>query len=400
MTDNFTKNFLFISPNYPSIYYKFCENLKMQGFSVFGIGDAPENELKPELKNALTTYIQLKRLEDYSELSSAVVYLTSKYGKLSGLESNNEYWLKYDAMLRRDFDIEGLKPPMLESYQQKSKMKDLFNCAGVAVVPHLVTRDAKHAQDFANKHGYPIFAKPNIGIGANGAQKISSEEGLLNFFQNPLQEDYIFEIYIEGNLYSYDGLTDKHGNIVFEAAHQFITPIDKLKESGSECVYYTLRNIPNKLKKAGAKTVAAAELSGRFFHIEYFELTKPIKDIGKIGDFVGIEVNMRPPGGCTPEMINIAKNIDVYALWAECMANGTARASAVSDEFCCVNIGRHEKKKYLHDITQINIKFPHNFMFSEKTSSNDNPFGNTEIIGKFKTLEESQEFCAFVIKTQ
>ena len=396
---NESKNFLVISPNYPSTYWKFCTGLKTRGFAVFGIGDAPANELNAELQNTFTEYVQIKSLHDYESILKAAQYLTQKYGTLSGLESHNEYWLEHDAMLRRDLGINGLLPKKLESYQYKSKMKNLFISAGVGVAPFVVTRDINDVQTFINQHGFPCFAKPNKGVGARAVQKISTQTELVEFFRIPLTEDYIFEIYIEGNLYSYDGLTDKRGNIIFNAAHSFTTPIDKLKETGDECIYYTLRDIPDKLKTAGQNTVTASALLGRFFHIEFFELTKAIKNIGEIGDIVGIEVNMRPAGGFTPEMINIAKNIDLYDLWAQCMTNETVPPQNILNDTYCVNIGRHTRKSYLYNIQQIKDQYPENFVFAGTTDTHDNPFGNCEIIGKFASLTDAQNFCDYVTKT-
>ena len=50
------KNFIFISPHFPSSYWRFCLALKNNGFNVLGIGDAPYNELSEECKYALTEY--------------------------------------------------------------------------------------------------------------------------------------------------------------------------------------------------------------------------------------------------------------------------------------------------------------------------------------------------------
>ena len=42
------KNFVFISPNFPVGYWKFCEELKKNGLRVLGIGDCPYDQLLPE----------------------------------------------------------------------------------------------------------------------------------------------------------------------------------------------------------------------------------------------------------------------------------------------------------------------------------------------------------------
>ena len=50
------KNFIFISPNFPVIYWKFCAELKNNGLRVLGIGDCPFDELKQELRDSLHEY--------------------------------------------------------------------------------------------------------------------------------------------------------------------------------------------------------------------------------------------------------------------------------------------------------------------------------------------------------
>ena len=35
------KNFIFISPNFPTNYWQFCRELKNDGMNVLGIGDQP-----------------------------------------------------------------------------------------------------------------------------------------------------------------------------------------------------------------------------------------------------------------------------------------------------------------------------------------------------------------------
>ena len=52
------KNFVFISPHFPDSFYRFVVALKKNGFRVLGIGDDPYENLRPELKEALTEYYQ------------------------------------------------------------------------------------------------------------------------------------------------------------------------------------------------------------------------------------------------------------------------------------------------------------------------------------------------------
>ena len=110
------KNFIFISPNFPTNYWQFCHELQNNGMNVLGIGDQPYDELMPELKESLNEYYKVGSLENYDEVYRAVAFFAFKYGKIDWLESNNEYWLEQDARLPTDFNIptgfplEGLPP--------------------------------------------------------------------------------------------------------------------------------------------------------------------------------------------------------------------------------------------------------------------------------------------------
>ena len=97
------QNFVFISPNFPVNYWRFCAELKNNGLRVLGIGDQPYDELCWELKESLAEYYKVTSLEHYEEVYRAVAFFIHKYGRIDWVESNNEYWLERDAMLRTDF---------------------------------------------------------------------------------------------------------------------------------------------------------------------------------------------------------------------------------------------------------------------------------------------------------
>ena len=134
------KNFIFISPNFPTNYWQFCKELKNNGLNVLGIGDQPYDELLPELRESLNEYYKVTSLEDYDEVYRAVAFLSFKHGKIDFLESNNEYWLEQDARLRTDFNITtGFKNEDMPRIKYKSKMKEYYTKVGIPVAKyHLV----------------------------------------------------------------------------------------------------------------------------------------------------------------------------------------------------------------------------------------------------------------------
>ena len=126
------KNFIFISPNFPTNYWMFCRELKNNGLNVLGIGDQPYDELDPNLKNSLNEYYKVSNLENDDEVYRAVAFFIYKYGRIDWLESNNEYWLERDARLRTDFNItSGFQTEDIPRIKYKSKMKEFYQKAGI-----------------------------------------------------------------------------------------------------------------------------------------------------------------------------------------------------------------------------------------------------------------------------
>ena len=62
------RNFIFISPHFPTNYENFCVQLHENGVNVFGIGDTPYENLTDSLKTALTEYYKVDSMEDYDQM--------------------------------------------------------------------------------------------------------------------------------------------------------------------------------------------------------------------------------------------------------------------------------------------------------------------------------------------
>jgi biotin carboxylase len=302
-------NYVFISPYFPDQFKYFCQELKNAGATVLGLGDNSFHNLSDELKSSLTEYYKVSDLHNYDELVRALGYFTYKYGKINRIDSLNEYWLETEAKLRTDFNIAGINMDQIENVRKKSKMKEVFKKAGIKVAAGEIITSEKSAKEFIKKYGYPVVAKPDAGVGALGTYKINNATDLKKFFETKLPSEYIMEEYISGTIYSFDGLVDKSGNIIFYTSHKYGQGIMETVNEDKHIVYYSLRKIPVKLEKAGRKVVQAFAITERFFHLEFF-LTPE-------NEFVALEVNMRPPGGYTTDMFNFANDFNIYQIWAD-----------------------------------------------------------------------------------
>lgn len=331
-------NFVFLSPHYPPNYVNFSLQLKRMGANVLGLADETYDRLPHNLHWALTEYYRVDSLSNYDQLLRALGYFTHRYGKIDRLDSLNEFWLETEAQLRTDFNIPGIKTIDIMKIKRKSEMKKIFKKAGIPVAAGIVPKNAVEVRAFAAEIGYPLVAKPDIGVGANATYKIQNDQELTLFLEKKLQ-DYILEEFVEGAICTFDGLTDRDGNIVFYTSHVYQRGIMETVNERSDIYYYSLRDIPTDLELAGRKTAKAFNVRERFFHFEFFR--RPDDKL------IALEVNIRPPGGLTTDMMNFANDIDVYREWANLLINNHFDPLYTRPYHCCY-VSRRHNFQYTH----------------------------------------------------
>lgn len=352
-------NFIFISPHFPKTYWNFCDRLRRNGVNVLGIGDAPFDEIPYELKDCLTEYYRVDNLGNYDEMVRAVGYFTFHYGKIDWLESNNEYWLEMDAQMRTDFNITtGAQNDFIERIKFKSKMKESYRATGVPVARHHMVCTIDAARAFIRTVGYPVIVKPDNGCGAEATYKLKNEDDLQNFFAHLPAIPYIMEEYINGTIVSFDGVADSHCVPLFYTSNVFPTPLLDIVSQKGDLAYWTQKSVPAALKDVGFRTIKAFGAKSRFFHCEFFQLNEDKPGLGKKGDYVALEVNMRPAGGYTPDMINFANSVDCYQIWADMVCYDEVRHLDLNGpKYYCVYASRRDCHSYKHSHEQILARY-------------------------------------------
>ncbi len=394
-------NFIFISPNFPENYWLFCKELKNNGINVLGIGEAPYDSLTNELKGSLTEYYKVNSMESYDDMLRAVAFFTFKYGKIDWLESNNEYWLERDATLRTDFNISsGFQVWDMDQIKHKSKMKKFYEAAGVPVARYYLVESYEGAWKFIDEVGFPVITKPDNGVGASDTHKINNEADLNHFFATKIPGVlYIMEEFIEGEVDSYDAIVDKDGNPIFETGTCSPVSIMDIVNNADDPLYHVTAQIPENLRAAGRATVKSFGVKNRFVHFEFFRLTKD-QHIGKEGDIVALEVNMRPCGGDTPTMMNYANSTNVYKIWADMIAYGSSLCKPGKRGYCA-SAGRWDHKNYLMSDEALYAKYSANIKETERIpDAIASTTGNYTYLAVFDTEKELFEFYEDVIKCE
>ena len=392
------KNFIFISPNFPDNYWRFCRELKNNGFNVLGIGDCEYFQLSNELRASLTEYYKVDTLEDYDEVYRAVAFFSFRYGKIDWLESNNEYWLEQDAKLRTDFNITtGFKSEEITHVKFKSEMKAFYKKAGVKVARYCIADDLKTCKKFIASVGYPVVVKPDNGVGANDTHKLDNDGDLERFFKNRLPVSYIMEEFIQAEVNSYDAIVNSKGEPIFETGN--VTPLslmDVVEDNGNS-LFYIVNKPFEDVRDAGRRVLKAFQVRSRFVHFEFFRLTCD-QPIGKKGEVVALEVNMRPSGGISPDMMNFANSTDVYKIWADMIAFDRTDLHA-GEKFYCAFAGRRDGRHYVYREQDIRDKFRGNLKIVGRVPrALSGAMGDTMYIANFKTKEELDEFYREIVE--
>jgi len=351
-------NVVFISPHFPLYFHNFCSRLKERGVNVLGIGDADYNLISDETKNSVTEYYKISNLENFEEVENACKFFENKYGKIDWIESQNEYWLEMEATLRSKFNVNtGTKIEDMHPMKYKSKMKDVYKKANIPCARYDYVKDLNSCIDFANKVGYPIVVKPDNGVGANSTYKLNNENELCKFFyernENVL---YIMEEFIKGHVETFDGIADSNKNILIASSHVMLSSIMDCVNEKREARFYSQPIKNRDIEIIGKRAVEAFDTRSRFFHFEFFRLDEDKDGLGKKGDLVGLEVNMRAPGAYMPDMMNYTYDIDIYSIWADMLIYDKSFVD-IDKKYSVAYVSRREGLDYKNSIKDIKDKY-------------------------------------------
>ena len=389
------KNFIFISPNFPENYWHFCRHLRDNGFNVLGIGDCEYFNLLPELKASLTEYYKVSDLSNYDEVFRAVAFFSFRYGKIDWLESNNEYWLERDAHLRTEFNIAtGFKDGDMKKVKLKSQMKPFYAEAGIKAARYCLADSPRACKKFIDEVGYPVIVKPDNGVGANDTHRLCSDDDLIQFFATKLPVRYIMEEYIDATVNSYDAIVNSKGEPIFETGNVTLGSLMDVVNTGDSSMFYIVNQPFEDVREAGRRTLRAFGVRSRFVHFEFFRLNRD-QHIGKKGEIVALEVNMRPSGGISPEMMNYANSTDVYKIWADMVAFDCS-SKGTGERFYCAFVGRRDGKPYVHSDDEIYSRYAGSIKIARRVAKAlSGAMGDRMFVVNVKTKEEVDEFYRF-----
>lgn len=393
-------NVVFISPNFPLYYYNFCKNLKIRGVNVWGIGDAPYESLPQHMIDSVTEYYKVGSLENFYEVEEACRFFNQKYGKLDWIESQNEYWLETEATLRKIFGVNsGTKIDDMAPMKYKSKMKDVYKSCNIPVARYILISTYENAINFTREVGYPVVVKPDNGVGASSTYKLENDDELSYFFATKDNNTtYIMEEFINGHVETFDGITDSNKNVLISASHVMLHSIMDTVNTCSDTAFYFQPFEGKDIEFIGKKVVKAFDTRSRYFHFEFFRLEEDKEGLGKKGDLVGLEVNMRAPGAYIPDMINYAYDVDTYALWSDVLIYDKIFVD-VNRKYVVGYASRRNGIDYTHSYEEIKDKYKDKIKIdTEVPEALAAAMGNHVFIFRTEKEEELIEMIRFILK--
>ena len=277
-------------------------------------------------------------------------------------------------------------------------MKPYYRKAGVPTARQAPVTTLEDAEVFIKKVGYPVIVKPEYGVGAAATWRLETADDLAAFFAEKPEDSYVMEEYVSGWICSYDAIVDSRSNVLFESM-SISPPIMDIVNNQTELVFYVPPTVEPQLQERGRATVKSFGVKSRFVHMEFFKLTKAKKGLGKIGDFVGLEVNMRPGGGYMPDMMDFAHSTDVYQLWADMITFDERRMPEHPDQQYCIYFGQRDRFRYLHSKEDILAKYGSRIKMCERMPDvMSGAMGNQMYTALQPTKEEMDEFIQYVGK--
>ncbi len=380
-------NIIALSPHFPPNFIPFWLRLKQTGAKVLGVADIAWEALPESLRESLDEYWCVEDMQDLDELEQACLELQRRHGRIDFVESHNEYWLEAEAALRSHLQIEGPNLDTIVLLKRKSQMQTVYQQAQIPIPGGVLATSLRACQDLVEQTDYPLVAKPDIGVGAAATYKISSADELEDFWAHRPEVDYFLQGYVQGELFSFDGLVDAQGEIQIMASHRFNHGIMEIINQDLDLFYHSLREIPASLVEIGKRAVEAFQVRQRFFHFEFFKTGSE--------QWTALEVNMRPPGGMTLDMMNFANDCDLFQAYADLIVKGQTHLEATRPYVCAYVARKNRDYRYSHD--EIMRKYSEMIVYQDQVAELFYPImGSQGYVLRHSDLDTIEQTAAWI----
>ena len=305
------------------------------------------------------------------------------------MESNNEYWLSLDARLRQDFHITtGITIDRIADFQSKSRMKHFYAQAGIPCARWQMAGSIDDALGFAQRYGYPLICKPDVGVGASNTHKLHDEQELRALFAQGFSEAMILEEYVPGDCFTFDGIANSRKEVQFMTSHHLWVP--SWNRSTHRTASAVIRSSTSRRRSWTSAPGHGAGLSipAPLLPLRIFPVSrKTARDWASLAISSAWSQQL-PPGGFLPDMINYANDLDIYDIWAAVMINDSVLIEPHRRRSCAF-AGRRDNVRYAHSDFEISNRYHDQLkMMQRLPAALASAMGDTVSVALFDTMDE------------
>ncbi len=311
-------NVLMLSPGFPDDMPHFTKGLAQIGARVYGVGDQSEAAVAPDVRAALSGYLQVRSLWEEEDVARAVHdWMRGK--SVDRVECLWEPGMVVAARLREVLGVPGLTVEQTIPFRDKVRMKEVLDAAGVRTPLHHRADSTHEVCAGVERIGFPVIIKPIDGAGSADTYRVESKEDLEQALQLLRHvEEVTVEEFVQGEEYTYDTVC-AHGRVLHEnVAWYRPNPLIARQSPWISPQAIALRDLsPPEIAcgvEMGHKVIEALGFESGFTHMEWFR--------NEAGEAVFGEIGGRSPGGRLTHVMNYACDIDMFRGWAEAVCTG------------------------------------------------------------------------------
>jgi len=279
-------------------------------------------KLPPEVRERLDGHWQVDDCFDAAQLVAGIKQIQTQLGGpvrrvLAALEQ-----LQVPiAEAREALGIPGASPDVARNFREKSRMKTVFERAGVPCARHRQVSTTTDGLAFAGEVGYPLVVKPPAGAGSKATFRVNDEQQLreaLAVHRPGSGRETLIEEFIEGREYSFETISIAGRPVWHSLTHYLPGALEVIETPWIQWCVIVPREIDHPryddIRRVAVHALSALGADTGISHMEWFR-----RDDGSIAVS---EIAMRPPGSHIVTLHSYAHDFDLYAAWARVVVYG------------------------------------------------------------------------------
>ncbi len=277
--------------------------------------------LPPELRQRIAAHRHVPSCFEAQQIADGVRGLATEMGgEVQRLLAALEELQVPIAEVRDALGIPGASAAVARNFREKSRMKTVFERAGVPCARHRQVASADAGLAFAADVGYPLVVKPPAGAGSKATFSVHDEsqlrEALAVHRPRPGAETLIEE-FVQGSEHSFETISIAGRPVWHSLSHYLPTPLEVVETPWIQWCVLVPREADHPqfddIRRVSAQAIAALGIDTGLTHMEWFRR--------RDGTLAVSEVAMRPPGSHIVTLHSYAHEFDLYAAWARLMVH-------------------------------------------------------------------------------